>query len=42
MGLGKTVQSIFALKKLFKKGEIDKVLVVAPVALIDNWILELK
>ena len=42
MGLGKTVQSIFALKKLFKQGEVDKALIVAPVALIDNWILEFK
>ena len=40
MGLGKTVQSIFALKKLFKEGTIDKVLIVSPVALIDNWIQE--
>jgi SNF2 family DNA or RNA helicase len=42
MGLGKTVQSIFALKKLYKQGSINKVLIVAPVALIDNWILEFK
>ena len=42
MGLGKTVQAIFGLKRLYKKGDINKTLIVAPVALIDNWLSEFK
>ena len=29
-------------KKLYKKGDINKTLIVAPVALIDNWLSEFK
>ena len=42
MGLGKTVQTIIALALLIEKGEIERALIVAPSALVTNWMEELS
>ena len=44
MGLGKTVQVIIALALLIsdRKNGIDRTLIVAPTALVPNWLEELK
>ena len=41
MGLGKTLQVIVALRVLFRRGEIETVLVVAPASVLDQWRQEL-
>tara|TARA_B100002051_G_C16706739_1_gene624236 strand:- start:420 stop:1730 length:1311 start_codon:yes stop_codon:yes gene_type:complete len=42
MGLGKTVQTIVALKKLYKKVGVFRCLLVVPSSLITNWVNEFK
>ena len=37
MGLGKTVQAIVALRLLFYRGDIKRVLIVAPKSVIKSW-----
>jgi superfamily II DNA or RNA helicase len=41
MGLGKTVQAIVAMRVLFRRGEVRKALIVAPVSILTNWEREL-
>ncbi len=42
MGLGKTIQAIIAMRVLFRKGELQRTLVVCPASLTINWEKELK
>jgi len=42
MGLGKTVQAIFALRLLLRRPGIDRVLIVVPASLALNWQRELE
>ena len=42
MGLGKTIQAIIAMRVLFRKGKIQRALVVCPASLTINWERELK
>ena len=42
MGLGKTVQAIVALRILFRRGELQRVLVVCPASVGSTWERELK
>ena len=42
MGLGKTIQAIIAMRVLFQRGELQRVLVVCPASLTINWERELK
>jgi SNF2 family DNA or RNA helicase len=41
MGLGKTMQAVLALRLLFHAGLIQKVLVICPKPLLNNWLHEL-
>ena len=38
MGLGKTVQAIVALRQMFRNGQAQRVLVVAPAAVVTSWL----
>ena len=40
MGLGKTIQAIMAMRVLFQRGELQKVLVVCPVSAAATWMKE--
>lgn len=42
MGLGKTAQSLVAATELFKSGEIERVLIVCPRSLMQNWADEIE
>ena len=42
MGLGKTVQAIVAMRILFRRGELQRVLVVCPASVASTWERELK
>src|SRR5262249_54257257 len=42
MGLGKTMQTIIALRLLFHAGLIQRVLLVCPKPLVNNWARELR
>lgn len=42
MGLGKTLQTIKAIETLLMKSDINKVLIISPINLINNWIQEVK
>ena len=42
MGLGKTIQAIIAMRVLFRRGELQRVLVVCPASLTINWERELR
>jgi SNF2 family DNA or RNA helicase len=42
MGLGKTLQILSFVCREIEKGEIEPFLIIVPVALIDNWLKELK
>lgn len=42
MGLGKTMQSITALRLLFRAGQLNRVLLICPKPLIPNWQREFK
>jgi len=42
MGLGKTAQSIVAATELFKLAEIERVLIVCPRSLMQNWADEIE
>jgi SNF2 family DNA or RNA helicase len=42
MGLGKTMQTIIALRLLFHAGLIQRVLLVCPKPLVNNWTRELR
>ncbi len=42
MGLGKTVQVIEALRRIIRRGEARRVLIVAPTSLLLNWYHEIK
>src|SRR5690606_37466230 len=42
MGLGKTVQVIACMARLAEANKLRPALVVAPVALVDNWLRELR
>jgi len=42
MGLGKTIQILMLLALAYEKGETKPSIIVAPVALLDNWIAESK
>lgn len=42
MGLGKTIQTLALLCRLHGRGELRPSLVVAPLAIIDNWLAELE
>ena len=37
MGLGKTVQAIVALRQMFRQGDAQRALVVAPTAVVTSW-----
>lgn len=41
MGLGKTIQASAAMRLLARRGEVERILVVVPAAVIRNWRLEL-
>ena len=42
MGLGKTLQTIKAIETQLMKSDINKVLIISPINLINNWIQEVK
>ncbi|MSR30713.1 MAG: DEAD/DEAH box helicase [Gemmataceae bacterium] len=42
MGLGKTIQVIVAIRLLFRAGILNRVLIVCPKPLVNNWSRELK
>lgn len=42
MGLGKTAQSLVAASELFKSGEIERVLIICPRSLMQNWADEIE
>ncbi|MDI6893800.1 MAG: DEAD/DEAH box helicase [Bacillota bacterium] len=42
MGLGKTIQTLAFLCHLHERGQLRPSLVVAPLAIIDNWVAELE
>ena len=42
MGLGKTIQAAAAMRLLVRLGEIERILVVAPAAVLRNWRDEIK
>ena len=42
MGLGKTIQAAAAMRLLVRRGEIERILVVAPAAVLRNWRQELN
>ena len=42
MGLGKTVQAITAMRVLFRRGELQRVLVVCPASMTNVWEREVK
>ena len=42
MGLGKTVQAIIAMRVLFRKGELQSVLVLCPASMTTVWEREIK
>jgi SNF2 family DNA or RNA helicase len=42
MGLGKTAQSLVAATELFKSAEIERVLIVCPRSLMQNWADEIE
>ncbi|OCS87278.1 DEAD/DEAH box helicase [Caryophanon latum] len=42
MGLGKTLQVITFMQKLYEDGKLFPSLVVLPIALIDNWVNEIR
>ena len=42
MGLGKTIQAIIAMRILFRRGKLQRVLVVCPVSVTETWMRELK
>jgi SNF2 family DNA or RNA helicase len=42
MGLGKTIQAAAAMRLLVRRGEIERILVVAPAAVLRNWRRELN
>jgi len=42
MGLGKTIQAAAAMRLLVRRGEIERILVAAPAAVLRNWHEELK
>ncbi len=42
MGLGKTIQAIIAMRILFRRGELQRVLVVCPASMTNVWERELK
>ncbi|MCL5103294.1 MAG: SNF2-related protein [Armatimonadetes bacterium] len=37
MGLGKTIQAVATMRLLVRRGELERILVVAPAAVIRNW-----
>lgn len=41
MGLGKTVQALALLQTLYDRGELERVLIVAPVSTLPNWEFEI-
>ncbi len=41
MGLGKTIQAIAAMRLLIRRGELQRVLIVAPAGILRNWRSEL-
>lgn len=42
MGLGKTITSLEIFKKFYNKGEIDKLFVMCPISMIDEWCREFE
>jgi len=42
MGLGKTIQAIIAMRVLFRKGTLQRALVVCPASMLITWQRELK
>ena len=42
MGLGKTIQAIIALRILFRRGELQRTLVVCPASMTNTWEREIK
>ena len=42
MGLGKTIQTIVAIRLLLSNKEIKNCLIIVPVSLMSNWIYEFK
>lgn len=42
MGLGKTIQTILALRVLFSQKKIRRALIIAPSSLVSNWLNELQ
>ena len=42
MGLGKTIQAIIAMRVLFRRGELQRALVVCPASMTNVWEREVK
>ena len=42
MGLGKTIQSVIAMRILFRRGTLQRVLVVCPVGVVSPWAREIR
>ena len=42
MGLGKTIQAIIAMRILFRRGELQRVLIVCPLSVANTWATELE
>ncbi len=42
VGLGKTIESALVLRELAYRGELERVLIIAPAGLVDNWRREMN